>query len=193
VRTVSPARVSSIAAPLLVVTPSLDEVRVAGQLFGSVPDVTVLGVFGLPDRSEPVIDLRPGGGASEAPEPVTALSLARAPGDRTHTKEIAGLIADAIERSGASTVAVGLGLRGGDGLEASDAALRARRRARARTRWIVYFDGDPDADTNTDAGRIARRRMLLLLRGIRLDPVALAEAPAGAAARCWEIRASDGP
>jgi hypothetical protein len=175
------------------VTTTLDEARGAEKRFRSVSEVTVLGVFGPPDRSEPVVDLRATGGGFEAPKAVTALSLARAPGDRSHTKEIAGLIAGAIERSGASTVAVGLGLRGGDGLEASDAALRARRKTRARVRWIVYFDGDSDCDPTTDAGQVARRRMLLLVRGIRLEPVAVAEDPMGATARYWEIRASDGP
>jgi hypothetical protein len=179
-------RVCSIAAPLLIVTTSLDEAPVAGQLFGLVPDATVLGVFGHADPPESVIDLRETG-AGPAGKSVVAISLGRVPGERTRTAEIAALIGDAIDRTGASTVAIGLGLRGGDHLEASDAALLARRRARTRIGWIVYLDADSDAD----AGRIARRRMQLFVRGIRLEPVALPDAPLGSNARYWEIRASN--
>ena len=124
-RTVTRAsRVCSIAAPLLVVTASLEESRVAGPLFGLVPAVTVLGVFGSGGDSERVIDLRDTGLASES---VTALSLGRTSGERTRTDQIAGLISDVISTSNAATVAVGLGLLGGDHLEAADAALLARK------------------------------------------------------------------
>jgi hypothetical protein len=185
VRTVTRApRVCSIAAPLLIVTTSLDDGPLAGQLFGLVPAVTVLGVFGHATTPEPVVDLREGD--VELREPITTLSLGRAPGERTRTAVIAEAISDAIARTGASTVAVGLGLRGGDHQEASDAALLARRRAHRRIGWIVYLD-----DGENDAGRIARRRMQLFVRGIRLEPVAVAEAPMGSTARYWQIRAPE--
>jgi hypothetical protein len=177
-------RLLPIASPLLIVATSLDEGHVAGQLFGSVADVTVLGVFGHP-QPEPVVDLRDGD-PLDARESFTMLSLGRASGERTRTAEIARSIGDAVERTRASTVALGLGLRGGDHLEAADAALLARRKARTRVVWIVYLDSESDAD----AGRIARRRMQLFMRGIRLEPVVLAEAPMGSMARYWEIRAS---
>ena len=184
VRTVTRSpRLLPIASPLLIVATSLDEGRVAEQLFGSVADVTVLGVFAHP-QSEPVVDLRDGDPPSR--QSFTMLSLGRASGERARTAEIARLIGDAVERSGASTVAIGFGLRGGDHLEAADAALLARRKARTRVGWIVYLDSGSDAD----AGRIARRRMQLFMRGIRLEPVVLAEAPMGSMARYWEIRAS---
>jgi hypothetical protein len=170
-----------IAAPLLVVTTTLDDGRVGGQLFGLVPDITVLGVFEGADRPEDIIDLR----AAELGEHVTARSLDRAPGERNRTETIAALIGTAIEETAASTVAISLGLRGGDHLEAADAALLARRRARRRIGWIMYLD----AGSDTDAGRIARRRMQLFVRGIRLEPVAVAEAPMGSQARFWEVRA----
>jgi hypothetical protein len=191
--------VCSIAAPLLLVTTALEDAGVPQQLFGSVPDVIVLGVFGHASRtdaarsragSEPVIDLRSTSGATvegEGSEAVTTVSLGRVPGERTGTREIAAQIAEVIEHIGASTVAMSLGLGGADHLEASDAALLARRRTRRRVRWIVYSDGDPA----TDAGRVARRRMLLLVRGIRLEPVVVAEAPMGSTVRYWEIRAAD--
>ncbi len=174
-----------IAAPLLIVATSLDEGRVAGQLFGSIADVTVLGVFGHL-QSEPVVDLRDPG-TPDAGSSVTMLSLGRAPGERARTAEIGRLIGDAVERSGASTVAIGFGLGGGDHLEAVDAALLARRKARTRVGWIVYLD----ASAEVDASRIARRRMQLFVRGIRLDPIVVAEAPLGSTARYWEIRARD--
>ena len=181
-RTVTRApRACTIAAPLLVVTTSLDDGAHAGRLFGLVPSVTVLGVFGHPGPAEPVIDLR------EA-QPIATMSLGRAPGERTKTGAIADLIGDAIVRSGAATVAVGLGLGGGDRQEAADAALLARRRRRSRIGWIVYVDAVADSD----AGRVARRRMQLFMRGIRLEPVAVAEAPLGTSARFWQIRAADG-
>jgi hypothetical protein len=186
VRTVTRVpRLLPIASPLLIVATSLDEARVAEQLFGAVTDVTVLGVFGHV-QTEPVVDLRDGG-PLDARDSFTMLSLGRAPGERARTGEIGRLIGDAIERSGASTVAIGFGLRGGDHLEAADAALLARRKARTRVGWIVYLDSGADAD----AGRIARRRMQLFMRGIRLEPVAVAEAPMGSTARYWEIRAPD--
>jgi hypothetical protein len=185
-RTVTRApRVLPIAAPLLIVATSLDDADVAQQLFGSVADVTVLGVFGHPQPA-PVVDLRDGG-AADTHHSVAMESLGRTPGERARTAEIARLIGEAIERCGASTVAIGFGLRGGDHLEAVDAALLARRKARTRVAWIVYLDSATDAD----AGRIARRRMQLFVRGIRLDPVAVAEAPMGSSARYWEIRARD--
>jgi hypothetical protein len=190
--------VCSIAAPLLLVTTSLEDAGVPQQLFGSVPDVIVLGVFGHAGRtearshagSEPVIDLRSTPGTAvegEASDAVTTVSLGRVAGERTGTREIATQIAEVIEHIGASTVAMSLGLGGADHLEASDAALLARRRTRRRVRWVVYSDGDPA----TDAGRVARRRMLLLVRGIRLEPVVVAEAPMGSTVRYWEIRAAD--
>ena len=89
-----------------------------------------------------------------------------------------------ISSTNAATVAVGLGLLGGDHLEAADAALLARRHTRGRIGWIVYLD-----DTETDAGRIARRRMQLFLRGVRLEPVTIADGSLGSAARYWAIRA----
>ena len=187
VRTVTRApRLLPVAAPLLIVATSLDDGRVAEQLFGSVADVTVLGVFGHASQSGPVVDLRDGG-LPDAREPFTMSSLGRTPGERARTAETAALIGDAIERSAPSTVAIGFGLRGGDHLEASDAALLARRKTRSRVAWIVYLEGGSDAD----AGRIARRRMQLFVRGIRLDPVAVAEAPMGSTARYWEIRPRD--
>jgi hypothetical protein len=186
VRTVTRVpRLLPIASPLLIVATSLDDGRVAEQLFGSVNDVTVLGVFGHP-QAEPVVDLRDGG-PPDARESFTMSSLGRTPGERSRTAEIGRLIGDAVERSGASTVAIGFGLRGGDHLEAADAALLARRKARTRVGWVVYLDSGSDAD----AGRIARRRMQLFMRGIRLEPVAVAEAPMGSTARYWEIRARD--
>jgi hypothetical protein len=178
-------RLVPIAAPLLIVATSLDDGVVAGQLFGSVADVTVLGVFGTPP-SEPVVDLR-GAGTSDARSSVTMLSLGRTPGERTRTAEIARLIGEAVERTGASTVAIGFGLGGGDHIEAVDAALLARRKARTRVGWIVYLDSAVEAD----ASRIARRRMQLFVRGIRLEPIVVAEAPMGSTARYWEIRARD--
>jgi hypothetical protein len=183
-------RIASIAAPLLVVTTSLEETRVVERLFGTVSDLFVLSVFGSPGRSEAVIDLRRTESTPEGRPAVTMIALDRASGERTRTKEIAVLIAEAVGQSQASTVAVGLGLGGGDALEASDAALRARRTARRHPRWIVYLDGDPGTDVKTTVGRIARRRMLLLARGIRLEPVMVAEAPAPSTGRYWEIRAS---
>jgi hypothetical protein len=179
------SRVLPIAAPLLIIATSLDESSVAEQLFGSVTDVTVLGVFGHP-QAAPVVDLRDGGDPGTR-RPFTTLSLGRTPGERARTAEIARLIGDAVAASGAATVAIGFGLRGGDHLEAVDAALLARRKARTKVGWIVYLDSGSDVD----AGRIARRRMQLFVRGIRLDPVAVAEAPMGANARYWEIRPRD--
>jgi hypothetical protein len=183
-------RIASIASPLLVVTTTIEENPVAERLFGSISDLYILSVFGSPGRSQPVIDLRRAESTPEGRAPVTLIALDRASGERTRTKEIAALIADTVAQSHAATVAIGLGLGGGDALEASDAALRARRTARRHPRWIVYLDGDPAADVKTTVGRIARRRMLLLARGIRLEPVVVAEAAAGAPARYWEIRAS---
>ena len=174
-----------IPAPLLIVATSLDDGAVAAQLFGSVADVTVLGVFGHPP-SEPVVDLR-GAGTSDARSSVTMSSLGRTPGERTRTAEIARMIGEAVERTGASTVAIGFGLGGGDHIEAVDAALLARRKARTRVGWIVYLDSAVEAD----ASRIARRRMQLFVRGIRLEPIVVAEAPMGSTARYWEIRARD--
>jgi hypothetical protein len=177
-------RLVPIAAPLLVVTASLDEQGVAEQLVGRVTEVTVLGVFGHTDRTaEPVVDLRESDGGAP-PASLSTVSLGRAPGERTRTAEIAVLIGDALERSGASTVAIGLGLLGGDHLEASDAALLARRKAKPRIGWIVYLDAD------ADAVRIARRRMQLFVRGIRLEPIAVADDAPGSTTRYWEIRAS---
>jgi hypothetical protein len=178
-------RALPIAPPLLIVATSLDDARTAEQLFGSVADVTVLGVFGYP-QSEPVVDLREGAPAG-ASDSFTMWSLGRAPGERARTAEISRLIGDAIERSGASTVAIGFGLRGGDHLEAVDAALLARRKTRVRVGWVVYLDSAAEAD----ASRIARRRMQLFVRGIRLDAIAIAEEPLGSNARYWEIRARD--
>jgi hypothetical protein len=184
VRTVTRApRVCSIVAPLLIVTTSLGDGPVAEQIFGLVPAVTVLGVFGHPEAPEAVVDLR--GEDDALREPVTTLSLGRTSGERTRTAVIADAISEVITQTGASTVAVGLGLRAGDHQEASDAALLARRRAHRRIGWIVYLD-----DADTDAGRIARRRMQLFVRGIRLEPVAVAEAPMGSTARFWQIRAA---
>jgi hypothetical protein len=185
VRTVTRApRVCSIVSPLLIVTTSLEDGPVAGQLFGLVPAVTVLGVFGHAVAPEAVVDLRDG--AAELREPMTTLSLGRAPGERTRTAAIAEAISAAITQTGASTVAVGLGVRGGDHQEASDAALLARRRAHRRIGWIVYLE-----EADTDAGRIARRRMQLFVRGIRLEPVAVVEAPMGSTVRYWQIRAPE--
>jgi hypothetical protein len=186
VRTVIRApRVCSIATPLLVVTTSPDESAVAAQLFGLVPRTSIVSVFGLQKSSESMIDLRDADEGVGQREPVALLSLDRVPGERTRTDEIAALIGDTIVRTGAATVAIGFGLRGGDHLEASDAALLARRRARGRIAWLV----DRDGDAETDAGRIARRRMQLFVRGVRLEPVAVAEAPMGSNARYWQIRA----
>jgi hypothetical protein len=185
VRTVTRApRLLPIAAPLLVVTASLDEQGVAEQLVGRVSDVTVLGVFGHTDRTAaPVVDLRESDRGAP-PASLSTVSLGRAPGERTRTAEIAGLIGDALERTGALTVAIGLGLRGGDHLEACDAALLARRKAKTRVAWIVYLDAD------ADAVRIARRRMQLFMRGIRLEPIAIVDDAPGSTTRYWEIRAS---
>ena len=113
------------------------------------------------------------------------MSLDRVIGDRQHTKDIGASIADAIDSVEASTVAISLGALDGDDGEASDAALLARRLARPRIRWICYSVGDSDVDS----AHIARRRMSLFVRGIRLEPVAIAEAPMGSSARFWEIRA----
>ncbi|HEY5013358.1 MAG TPA: hypothetical protein VIK61_11725 [Acidimicrobiia bacterium] len=166
------------------VTASLADAGAAEQRFGSIADLTVLGVFGRP-ASPAVVDLRSPGPAVVRSEPATALSLDRAPGERTATKAIGLLIAETIERTGASTVAVGLGVRGGDELEACDAALLSRRRARKGIRWIVYAGGDP-----LDTGRVARRRMFLLVRGIRLAPVVLFDTPDATAdpVQFWEVR-----
>ena len=178
-------RVSSIAAPLLIVTTSLDEGPTIEQLFGARDDATLVGVFARSGSSEPVVDLRREHASVETAKHLPAVSLDRVRGDRQHTAEIAGLIADAIDGTAASTVAISLGLRGGDDLEASDAALLARRGARQRVRWVCYSVGESD----TDAGGVARRRMSLFVRGVRLEPVALEEAPLGTVARLWEIRA----
>jgi hypothetical protein len=178
-------RICTIAAPLLIVTTSLDEGSTIEQLFGERDDVTLVGVFARSGSSEPVVDLRSDTASIETAKRLPAVSLDRTRGDRQHTTEIAGLIADAIDGTAAATVAISLGLRGGDDLEASDAALLARRGARQRIRWVCYAVGDSDAD----AGGVARRRVSLFVRGVRLEPVALAEAPLGTSARFWEIRA----
>ena len=174
-------RICSIAAPLLIVTTSLDEAAAVERLFGPDIESTLVGVFARSEPElEPVVDLRDAP-SSRAP----AVSLDRASGDRQHTKDIGAQIADAIDSIEASTVAIGLGLVGGDDVEASDAALAARRLARPRIRWVCYVVGDRDIDE----GRIARRRMSLFVRGVRLEPVAIAEVPMGSSARFWEIRA----
>jgi hypothetical protein len=174
-------RICSIAAPLLIVTRSLDDGVAIERLFGPETDATIVGVFARSNpQTDPVIDLRDAP-ISRAP----AVSLDRVVGDRRHTKEIAAQIADAIGSVEASTVAISLGLLGGDDVEASDAALLARRQARPRVRWVCYLAGDPDVDE----GRVARRRMSLFVRGVRLEPIAIAEAPMGSSARFWEIRA----
>lgn len=178
-------RVSSVAAPLLIVATSLDEGSTVEKLFGSRDDATLVGVFARLTSSQPVVDLRNETSTLETAKQLPAVSLDRARGDRQSTAEIAGLIADAIDSTAASTVAVSLGLLGGDDLEASDAALLARRRARQRIRWICYSVGEPEDD---EVG-VARRRMALFVRGVRLEPVAIAEAPLGVSARFWEIRA----
>ena len=177
--------VRAIAAPLLIVATSLDEAASVEHLFGSAVEATLVGVFARSSPDEPVVDLREPRANLETVKRVPAVSLDREPGDRQHTDDIAGLIHDAIESIDAATVAIGLGLLGGDHLEASDAALLARRRAKQRIRWMVYAVGERDVD----AGRIARRRMALFVRGVRLEPVAIAEAPLGSSARFWEIRA----
>jgi len=166
------------------VTASLDDAGSAEQRFGSIPDLTVLGIFGRSTSSD-VVDLRSPRPEVARSDPVVGLSLDRVSGERTATKAIGVQIAEAIERTGASTVIVGLGARGGDELEACDAALLSRRRARKGIRWIVYSDGDP-----VDTGRIARRCMFLLVRGIRLEPVLLFDAADAAddPARYWEVR-----
>jgi hypothetical protein len=174
-------RVCSIAAPLLIVTRSLDDAPVVERLFGPESDATLVGVFARSESTaEPVVDLREGP-AGRTP----GVSLDRAVGDRQHTNDIGALIADAINSVEASTVAISLGVLDGDDVEASDAALLARRLARPRIRWICYSVGDADLDS----GRIARRRMSLFVRGVRLEPVVLAEVPLGSSARFWEIRA----
>ena len=132
-----------------------------------------------------MLDLRGDASVLETMKRLPAVSFDRARGDRQHTAEIAGLIGDAVNSTGASTVAVSLGLLGGDDLEASDAALLARRHARQRIRWICYAMGDPDDD---EIG-VTRRRMALFVRGVRLEPVAFDEAPLSVPARFWEIRA----
>ena len=172
-------RVCAIAAPLLNVATSLDEGATIERLFGPAVDATLVGVFARSQPAEPVVDLRDGA------DPVPALSLDWARGDRQHTDEIGALVVDAIDTTEAATVAIGLGLQGGDDLEASDAALRARRLARPRIRWICYSA----AASEGDAARVARRRMALFMRGIRLEPVAVPDAPMGSSARFWEIRA----
>jgi hypothetical protein len=180
-------RLCTVAAPLLIVTTSLDDGPVIERLFGERDDTTLVGVFARSGSSEPVIDLRSDTATVETAKRLPAVSLDRVRGDRQHTAEIAGLIADAIDGTAASTVAISLGLLGGDDLEASDAALLARRGARQRIRWVCYSVGEPDADAG--AGRVARRRMSLFVRGVRLEPVSVAEAPLGVSARFWEIRA----
>jgi hypothetical protein len=174
-------RIASIAAPLLIVATSLDEAAPIERLFGPDTESTLVGVFARSNpQLEPVVDLRD---ASSTRAP--AVSLDRTSGDRQHTKDIGVLIADAINSVEPSTVAIGLGMLGGDDIEASDAALQARRFARPRIRWMCYFAGDADVDE----GRVARRRMSLFVRGVRLEPVAIAEVPMGSSARFWEIRA----
>jgi hypothetical protein len=181
-RTFTKARpVCSIAAPLLIVTRSLDDGSAIERLFGTESDATLLGVFARSNpQADTVVDLRDAP-ASRAP----AVSLDRVVGDRQHTEDIGALIADAINSVEASTVAISLGVLDADDVEASDAALLARRLARPRIRWICYSVGDPDIDV----GRIARRRMSLFARGVRLEPVVVAELPLGSSARFWEIRA----
>ena len=178
-------RVCAIAAPLLIVATSLDEAPAVELLFGADVDATVVGVFARSDPSERVIDVRDPPDNMPRARGVPAISLDRERGDRQHADTIAGSVADAIAGIEAATVAISLGLFGGDDLEASEAALLARRRSRSRIRWVCYSVGDSDLE----AGRVARRRMGLFVRGIRLEPVAIAEAPLGTSARFWEIRA----
>lgn len=174
-------RVCTIAAPLLIVTRSLDDAPAIERLFGPESEATLVGVFARSNpQPDPVVDLR-----DSPTSPAPAVSLDRVAGDRQHTKDIGALIANAVESIEASTVGISLGLVDGDDVEASDAALLARRLARPRIRWVCYFVGDPEVD----AGRIARRRMSLFVRGVRLEPVAIAEVPMGSSARFWEIRA----
>jgi hypothetical protein len=156
-----------ISPPLLVVTASLDEIGAAEARFGSITDLTVVGVFGRA-ASPTVVDLRSPPTEAVRSEPATAFSLDRVPGERAATKAIGTLIAEVIERTGPSTVAVGLGAWGGDEREACDAALLARRLAHKGIRWIIYASADP-----ADTGRVARRRAFLLVRGIRVAPVEL--------------------
>ncbi len=170
-----------ITEPLVVITATLEPEGLWNALTAGVPGVTHLGVYAPAPADTDMIDLRAGAGADDALLPARGLGCTAGGGDAF--EHAVNAITTAIETTRPSTVAIGLGLGSGEMLLASEAALRARRALTAQIRWLVYAD----SDAFHDPVRVSRRRMQLLARGVRLEPLVL-DLTDDPPAAYWEIR-----